>query len=153
MGLDDCGDKDWWIKNVSVPLKNLSRQHLSLNVNAAEQFARRHSIPIAWACSHWALSDSDATQVCIPFPVGCIPPTCWPYLIVSRGVCPPPPPWMQTPWRQIALVMWPVMHAGRPTPTPRGQKEWHTLVKILPCPKLRLQTVKIGRIPILSDVR
>ena len=26
--------------------------------------------------------------------------------------------------------------------TPRGQKEWQTLVKTLPCPKLRLQAVK-----------
>ena len=28
--------------------------------------------------------------------------------------CRPPPPWMQTP----PPVMWPVMHAGKPTPTP-----------------------------------
>ena len=27
------------------------------------------------------------------------------------------------------------------SPSPRGQKEWHTLMKILPCPKLRLRTV------------
>ena len=27
------------------------------------------------------------------------------------------------------------------TSPPRGQKEWHTLMKILPCPKLRLRTV------------
>ena len=26
-------------------------------------------------------------------------------------------------------------------PTPRGQNSWHTLLKILPCPKLRLQVV------------
>ena len=29
------------------------------------------------------------------------------------------PPLMQTPpWRQTSLVMWPVMHAGKPTPHP-----------------------------------
>ena len=30
-----------------------------------------------------------------------------------------------------------------PDADPRGQKEWHALVKILPCPKLRLRAVKI----------
>ena len=28
-------------------------------------------------------------------------------------------------------------------PPPRGQNSWHTLLKILPCPKLRLRAVKI----------
>ena len=64
---------------------------------------------------------------------------------------------MQTPWRQTwcrlprykapecrlprrhTPVMWPVMHAGKPTPP--GQKEWQTPVKALPCPKLDLQAV------------
>ena len=41
---------------------------------------------------------------------------------------------MQTP-----LVMWPVMHAGNPI-TPLWT-EWHTGVKIWPCPKLRLRAV------------
>ena len=36
---------------------------------------------------------------------------------------------------------YPSMHWGRPPPC--GQNSWHTLLKILPCPKLRLRAVKI----------
>ena len=34
------------------------------------------------------------------------------------------------PPRQIPLVMWPVMHAGKATPIPCGQKEWHACENI-----------------------
>ena len=38
----------------------------------------------------------------------------------------------------------PARHAGiPPPPTPHGQNSWHTLLKILPCPKLRLRAVII----------
>ena len=37
---------------------------------------------------------------------------------------------------------YPSMHWGRP---PCEQNSWHTLLKILPCPKLRLRAVKISR--------
>ena len=47
------------------------------------------------------------------------------------------------------LVMWPTRHAGIP-PTPCGQNSWHTLLKILPCPKLRLRAV-IKNIQIKSN--
>ena len=90
---------------------------------------------------------------CRPPPPGCRPP--------SPG-CRPSPPWMQIPssWMQISsppgcrpsrckpphdldadplpLVMWPVMHAGKPIP-PCEQKD--TGVKKLPCPKLRSRAV------------
>ena len=46
------------------------------------------------------------------------------------------PPRCRHPWS----FMWPVMHAGKLTP-PRWT-EWHTGVKTLPCPKLRLRAVK-----------
>ena len=36
---------------------------------------------------------------------------------------------------------YPSMHWGRPPPC--GQNSWHTLLKILPCPKLRWRAVKI----------
>ena len=36
----------------------------------------------------------------------------------------------------------PAMHAGIPPPIPCGQNSWHMLLKILPCPKLRLRAVK-----------
>ena len=45
------------------------------------------------------------------------------------------PPWEQTPPA--------ARHAGIAHPPPRGQNSWHTLLKILPCPKLRLRAVKI----------
>ena len=32
-----------------------------------------------------------------------------------------------------------------PPPPPRGQNSWHTLLKILPCPKLRLRAVNIAQ--------
>ena len=41
----------------------------------------------------------------------------------------PTPLVCRPPWRQTPLVMRPVTHAGKPTPLPSGQKEWHTLVK------------------------
>ena len=54
---------------------------------------------------------------------------------------PPPcrqtPSWRQTPLDADPLVMWPVMHAGKPNPPPHRIM----LVKILPCPKLRLRAV------------
>ena len=40
------------------------------------------------------------------------------------------------------LVMWPARHAGIPPPPPE-QNSWHTPLKILPCPKLRLRAAKI----------
>ena len=57
------------------------------------------------------------------------------------------PPWVWA-WK-------PARHAGIPPPLrpvacwdttpppPRGQNSWHTLLKILPCPKLRLRAVKM----------
>ena len=64
----------------------------------------------------------------------------------DRGGSPPgcEPPWNQTPGCSRPLVMWPVMHAGKPTTPP--WTEWHTGVKTLPCPKLRLRAVIIIRI-------
>ena len=58
-------------------------------------------------------------------------------------------PWRQTPADADPLeadpprlVMWPVIHAGKPT-SPPPWTEGQTLVKTLPCPKLRLRAVKI----------
>ena len=61
----------------------------------------------------------------------------------GRGVCPTtsppeadlPPLDSDFPWM---LVMWPVMHAGKPPPVDR-----QTPVKTLPCHKLRLRAVMI----------
>ena len=56
-----------------------------------------------------------------------------------------PPPWMETPTgcrpphADFPLVMWPVIHAGKPTPPP--PTEWQTGVKTLLCPKLCLRAV------------
>ena len=47
------------------------------------------------------------------------------------GRLPNPLPRMQTPLvADTHLIMWPVMHAGKPTPPlPAQWKEWHTGVK------------------------
>ena len=66
-------------------------------------------------------------------------PWCWPPMQTSLDADPPgcrPPldtdPQMQTPGRR-PLVMWPEMHAGKPTPPcPRGQNDWQMLLTILP---------------------
>ena len=80
---------------------------------------------------------------CIP--VGCIPPTYWPYPVVlslpnSPGCRPPldadPPD--ADPW---SCDLWCMLRSQPPSP-PR-QKEWHMLVKILCCPKLHLWAVMI----------
>ena len=59
-------------------------------------------------------------------------------------------PWSRPPWRPAARQarIPPPMHAGIARP-PRGQNSWHTLVKILPCPKLRLRVVNIKQKSIL----
>ena len=105
-------------------------------------------------------------QDCIP--AGCIPPACWPYLpactvqggrplwgVPGLGGCLLPagclvPDGMSAPGgRGVSAPGWGgclvpggrglSQHALRQTP--REQNSWHTLLKILPCPKLRLQTV------------
>ena len=70
---------------------------------------------------------------CIP--VGCIPPACWPYLpacTVQGGA-----------WSPGGRLL---PGGGIPACTeadpPCEQNSWHTLLKILPCPKLRLRVVK-----------
>ena len=81
-----------------------------------------------------------ALQECIP--IGCVLPAHWPYPAViflwggglSNAAMYAYPTGCRTP-----LVMWPVMHAGRLTP--HLWKEWHTGLKTLPCPKLRLRVV------------
>ena len=85
-------------------------------------------------------------QECIP--VGCVPPAHWPYFVVSATHVPHPlphpptmhtcPPAMHTPCHTRPL---PPPHHARPNPF--GQNSWHTLLKILPCPKLRLRAVKM----------
>ena len=75
-------------------------------------------------------------QECIP--VGCVPPTHWPYLVVSYAH--PPQPCMPPPSN----------HTHTPATThahpPCGQNSWHTLLKILPYSKLRLRAGKISLI-------
>ena len=80
-------------------------------------------------------------QECIP--VGCIPPACWSYPIVSwGGPCSIPlgcrPHWMQNPLdadphRQTSFVE-AHLPTWRQTPIPPWA-EWRMLAKILPCPK------------------
>ena len=77
------------------------------------------------------------------------------------GQTPQLPPWVCT-WR-------PARHSGIPPPRylqgmlgyhlqcmlgyhpPRGQNSWHTLLKILPCPKLRLRAVNITGLTIINN--
>ena len=56
------------------------------------------------------------------------------------------PPGCKAPWIQTPPACRPPSHVTCDAcweATPRGQKEWHTLVKILPCSKLHLRVVKI----------
>ena len=62
----------------------------------------------------------------VPGPGGCLVPG-WDACLVLRRGLPGPGGW------------YPSMHWGRP---PCEQNSWHTLLKILPCPKLRLRAVK-----------
>ena len=77
----------------------------------------------------------------LKFPLGCGP-----------GSDPPQfPPWVWA-WRGVSLA------GGSPwggvsfwETSPRGQSSWHTLLKILPCPKLRLRAVIIQTDKIQTD--
>ena len=81
-------------------------------------------------------------QECIP--VGCIPPTA---VAITGGSPHPPPPWEQAPPpREQAPPQEQgprSRHPPGPDPPTCGQNSWHTLLKILPCPKLRLRAVNI----------
>ena len=52
--------------------------------------------------------------------------------------------------RPNMLVMWPVMHAGKPTHPLRT--DWQTRVKTLPCPKLHLRAVTIHNLNFKLDI-
>ena len=91
-------------------------------------------------------------QIPLNFPLGCGPADL-PFGTRSR---PPgtrsrtPPDQEQTPpWDQATHGTRPGTSQTRPPPGPGtppcGQISWHTLVKILPCPKLRLRAVKIEK--------
>ena len=77
----------------------------------------------------------------IPYPIvshvswGSLPkaPRCRPPLDAA-------PPLDADSQMQIPLIMWPVMHARKPTSPPMDRQ---TPVKRLPCPRLRLQAVKM----------
>ena len=74
-------------------------------------------------------------QDCIP--VGCIPPACWPYLLARGGA-----------WSR-GVPGWGMSARGGGGGIPActeadplcEQNSWHTLLKILPCSKLRLRAV------------
>ena len=82
-------------------------------------------------------------QECIP--IGCVQPACWPYLIVSyllwrEGALPNPldaHPLEADSHSQVTSDAW---WEANPPPS---WTEWNTGVKTLPCPKLRLQAVKM----------
>ena len=92
-------------------------------------------------------------------PVGCLPPTCWSYPIVSnggRGSAQPPgcrPPRMQNPldvdppldedpiWMQIPLDVDPPDACWEANPPPSPPSPVEMFVKTLPCPKLCLRAV------------
>ena len=80
-------------------------------------------------------------QECIP--VWCALPACWPYPLVLRG-CQPGAVCRRGLWGCLPREG---LHRGPPdqrqTNPSRGQYPWHTFVKILPCPKLRLLMVKM----------
>ena len=116
----------------SAYLLTLSSQAPFLLRGAAISLSNVLIVPLAYnAHTFWTRMHSSRMRTA----------TRWPYPVyLGRGVCPThldanlldadptdAGPWMQTP---------PWMKAPLP-----GQKEWHLLVKIFPCPKLRLRAV------------
>ena len=78
--------------------------------------------------------DVSNLQVCIP--VGCVPSACWPYPVVSRGVSAQGGEGVGgLPGGMYPSMQW-VRH-----PPPRTESQ--TVLKTLPCPKLRLRVVII----------
>ena len=64
-----------------------------------------------------------------------------------RGVSTRHPPEQVSPWPGTPRAGTPqTRHPPRADPPACGQNSWHTLLKILPCPKLRLRAVKIPRL-------
>ena len=78
------------------------------------------------------------------FLVGCGPPVYWPYSVVLGGECLPNLPDADPPaCGPLGHVTCDACWKANHPPLPAGQNEWHTLVKILPCPKPRLRSVII----------
>ena len=77
-------------------------------------------------------------QECIP--VGCVPPAAVTVGGIGFHQVPPPP---TSPPQDQAPPPRPYPPGTGPPGTrhPRGQNSWHTLLKILTCPKLRLRAV------------
>ena len=70
-------------------------------------------------------------------PLPCMPPAMYtPAMHAPCNACPLP---CMSPAMHVPLPCMP----PPPHMPPRGQNSWHTLLKILPCPKLRLRAVKI----------
>ena len=120
----------WRLYPLRIPSSYLFSCRTKNARNNIVQF--RHSKKTSWRCfTCWLV---DLKQECIP--VGCVPPACWPYPIVSHGGFASGGGGSASMGWADPPVMWPVMHAERPTPQ-CGQ----TPVKTLPCPKLRLRVV------------
>ena len=86
------------------------------------------------------------------WPGGCLPGGChvtYPIMHLMLPVC-----WLRTYWVSAPvqlLIVWPRCLLGYTPPPP--QTEWQTGAKILPCPKLHLQSVKIGRFHSISMIQ
>ena len=66
------------------------------------------------------------------------PPWVWAWKPARHaGIPPPPPDTCKACWDTTCNACWDTL--------PPRQNSWHTLLKILPCPKLRLQAVKIEK--------
>ena len=65
--------------------------------------------------------------------------------------CMPPQKTMHAPWKKPCMPPKKTMYAPRKKPCmpPPLWTEWHTRVKILPCPKLRLRAVKRDEISLV----
>ena len=148
---------------VQDPLININLNH-ALSVQRTRIHSSRMCTAHSLTVSRHILCNPPSNHACPPQP--CMPPcnhACPP----SNHTCPlatmhpphnhacPPQPCMP-PTTTDATPLQPLMppsnhsfplattHAPPATMhTPRGQNSWHTLLKILPCPKLRLRAVNI----------
>ena len=130
----------------SIPYKR--EESLGKCLAAATRLAHEgKSLPLKCTPFHFL-----TRQECVP--VGCVPPACCPYLpgCTAPGGCTCPgsvPGWEGVPVQGVYLPKggvpaWGVYLPGGCTclgTPPREQNSCHTLLKILPCPKLRLRAV------------
>ena len=114
-----------WDSKTSESTSWQMTKNLSLAISAGSSISENYTQVLSLILNMWLIWHGQ--QECIP--VGCVPPACWPYPVVShvsRGGLSNPlpgckPPRMQTPLEEADSPGHVTSDSGKPHPPSRGQ--------------------------------